>query len=51
MNDGCVSIPAIREGQLSGIQFFERNLNFRCPKPDTHDGQVPRLTRPSSWGI
>ncbi len=37
LTDRNVSIPAIREGQLSGIQFFERNINFRCPKADRHE--------------
>jgi hypothetical protein len=32
-----VSIPAIPEGPLSGIQFFEQKLNFRCSEADRHE--------------
>lgn len=42
--NGSVSIPAIREGQLSGIQIFERNINFRCSKADVRHGRLSRQT-------
>ena len=41
-NSRLVSIPAIPEGQLSGIQFFDRNLNFRGPEADRHEVLFPR---------
>jgi hypothetical protein len=41
------SIPAIPEGQLSGIQFFDRNLNFRGPEADRHEVLFPRHKRRS----
>ncbi|HQT82012.1 MAG TPA: hypothetical protein PL140_07840 [Ferrovaceae bacterium] len=47
MKDHSVSIPAIPEGQLSGIQFFDRNLNFRCPEADRHEVLFPRPCGPS----
>jgi hypothetical protein len=44
-NDHYVSTPAIPEGLLSGIQYFERNLKFRCPNAVVRHEQESRHSR------
>lgn len=45
----ALSKTVLGQRLVSGIQFFERNMNFRCPKPDARDDPEMNVLRATKY--